>query len=66
MILKWKTIGKQHTEHLISVFKKLYDMEEDWDGELYCRISLNWIYNEWYVDISMPTYIHKKTHQIQT
>ena len=35
-------------------------MEEDWKGELCCGISLNWIYAEGYVDISMSNYVHKQ------
>ena len=35
-------------------------MEEDWEGELYCSIALKWNYEKGYVDMSMPTYLHKK------
>ena len=35
-----KYVGKQHAEHLMSILKKHYDMEEDWKGELYCGITL--------------------------
>jgi hypothetical protein len=54
-----KYIGNQHAEHLRSVLKEHHGMEEDWGGELYCRISLNWNYDKIYVDISMPNYVHK-------
>ena len=42
------------------VLGKHYKMTEDWNGELYCGIKLQWNYNEGYVDISMPNYVHKK------
>ena len=29
-----KYVGKQHAEHLMSILKQHYDMEEDWKGEL--------------------------------
>ena len=35
-------------------------MKEDWGGELYCGINLSWNYGEGYVDISMPSYVHKQ------
>eukprot|EP00978_Attheya_sp_CCMP212_P010663 scaffold25948_cov32-Attheya_sp.AAC.1 len=31
----------------------------DWDGALYCDITLDWNYEEGWVDISMPGYIKK-------
>ena len=35
-----KYIGQQHTEHLRSVLKEHYVMEEDWGGELYCETNM--------------------------
>ena len=55
-----KYIGREHAEHLMSVLKQHYKMEEDWKGELYCGISINWNYEKGYVDISMSNYVHKK------
>ena len=34
-------------------------METDWTGPLYIRITLQWNYQEGYVDISMPKYVQK-------
>ena len=55
-----KYIGKEHAEHLFSVLGKFYDIEIDWNGELYCGITLDWHYNDGYVDISMPNYVQKQ------
>ena len=55
-----KYICRKHAEHLMIVLKKHYKMEEDWEGELYCGIALKWNYEKGYVDMSMPTYLHKK------
>ena len=55
-----KYVGKQHAEHLLSVLKEFYDVEEDWNGEIYCGITLDWHYNKGYVDIPMPNYVHKQ------
>ena len=41
------------------MIKKDYKIAEDWEGKLYCGISLDWNYKEKYVDISMPGYIKK-------
>jgi hypothetical protein len=55
-----KYIGREHAEHLMYVFNKHYNMEEDWKGELYCEINLKWNYKERYANISMPNYVRKK------
>ena len=53
-----KYIGKQHVEHLVHCLKKHYaKASEDWEGKLYCGITLDWNYFERWVDISMPGYI---------
>ena len=38
----------------------MYEMEKDYNGELYCGITLKWNYEKGYVDNSMPNYLHKK------
>ena len=35
-------------------------MEVDWDGSLYCGITLDWDYANYHVDISMPKYVQKQ------
>ena len=44
----------------MDVLKLYYNMEENWKGQLYCGITLNWNYNKGYVDISMPNNVAKK------
>ena len=46
--------------HLIAAIWKNYTLEVDWEGALYCGITLKWNYAEGYVDISMPNYVHKQ------
>ena len=42
-----KYVGKENKDHLIQTLKKNYgDIEEDWIGNLYCRITLDWNYEE--------------------
>jgi hypothetical protein len=55
-----KYIGKEHALHLIAALKKHYEVEIDWEGSLYCGISLDWHYDEGYLDISMPKYVGKQ------
>ena len=35
-------------------------MEEDWQGKLYCGITLDRNYEKGYVDTSMPNYVAKQ------
>jgi hypothetical protein len=52
-----KYVGKNNALHLINALRQHYDVEEDWDGKLYCGISLKWNYDNKHVDISMPGYM---------
>ena len=55
-----KYVGKQHVEHSVHCLKKHYaKVSEDWEGKLYCGITLEWYYNQSWVDISMPGYIKR-------
>ena len=45
--------------HLLGMLKQHYDIEVDWKGALYCGITLNWNYEQKFVDLSMPNYVHK-------
>ena len=55
-----KYVGKEHVQHLLGILKKWYEVEEDWTGSLYCEITLNWHYNQHYVDISVVNYVLKQ------
>ncbi len=54
-----KYVGREHVEHLIAAIKTKYKLVEDWTGDLYCGIKLNWDYQARTLDISMPGYIKK-------
>ena len=61
-----KYIGKENAEYLIKDMKKAgYKVAIDWDGSLYCGITLEWNYKEQWLDKSMPGYIEKllKRHE---
>ena len=55
-----KYVGKEHAQHLLNVLKEFYEIEEDWTGSLYCGITLDWHYDQQYVDISMVNYVLKQ------
>jgi len=37
-----KYVGKQHAQHLSTSLRENYKITEDWTGELYLGIKLNW------------------------
>ena len=45
---------KEDVDHLIATLKKDFTPSEDWDGDLYCGITLKWYYVKRTLDISMP------------
>ena len=40
-----KYIKKTDVEHLLSVLKKNYKVDTDWDGTRYLGLTLDWDYN---------------------
>ena len=54
-----KYTNKNDVQHLISCLKTHYGLTEDWTGNLYCGIRLEWNYKTRTLDISMPGYIRK-------
>ena len=54
-----KYSNEEDIDHLIQSLKKDFTLSEDWKGDLYCGISLNWDYEARTLDISMPGYIQK-------
>ena len=52
-------------EHLLDALRSSYTISVDRTGSQYCGLAINWNYEEKYVDISMPGYIHKALHKFQ-
>jgi hypothetical protein len=47
-------------EELVQILKDHYEaVSEDWEGTLFCGITLDWDYDKKTVDLSMPGYIAK-------
>jgi hypothetical protein len=65
-----KYVKQNNVDHLIRCIKETYKVTEDWSGDLYCGIKLDWDYNARTLDISMLGYIKKLllkyTHCIPT
>jgi hypothetical protein len=58
-----KYIGKDYVQHLINTLKQDYEIKEDWDGNQYLSITLDWDYKKRKVHLSMPGYIDKALAQ---
>jgi hypothetical protein len=52
-----KYFSKPDALHLINAIKAHYELTIDWSGTLYCGLTLDWHYDEGYVDVSMPKYV---------
>lgn len=49
--------GREHAEHLSMALKTRYPVTEDWDGNRYTGITLQWDYENRTVDLSLPGYV---------
>jgi hypothetical protein len=54
-----KYVGREHVNHLIKCIKGIYELIEDWTGNLYCGIKLLWDCNAPTLNISMSGCIKK-------
>jgi hypothetical protein len=55
-----KYISDENLRHLFAALHtETYDIVEDWAGDLYCGINLEWNYARRWVDFAMPTYAIK-------
>jgi hypothetical protein len=60
-----KCVGKQHAGHLYNALEENYKAACDWEGKLYCGVSLDWNYQQRTVDLSMPGYVTAALHKYQ-
>jgi hypothetical protein len=60
-----KYVGKENADHLLNTLRQYYPTTADWDGELYCGITLKWNYDEHWVELSMPHYVKSALHKFQ-
>ena len=52
-----KYFSKDDADHLLASLSKHYQYTTDWTGTNYCGLTLDWHYQQGYVDISMPAYV---------
>ena len=60
-----KHVGRQHAEHLEQTLRKHYRITTDWEGALYCGITLKWDYEKGTVELSMPGHIDRALQRFQ-
>ena len=60
-----KYFNLEDVTHLLTALKQYYKITEDWKGNNYLGLNLDWNYQQGYVDISMPGYIAKVLHKFQ-
>jgi hypothetical protein len=54
-----KYINETDVNHLIQALKQDYEIEEDWEGNRYLGITLDWDYKKREVHLSMPGYVER-------
>lgn len=54
-----KYTNKADAEHLYNCIAEHYKVKADWEGKLYCGITLDWDYEKRTVTLSMPGYVKK-------
>ena len=60
-----KYVGIEHFQHLKNALCDLYEITVDMSGSKYLGMTINWNYDEKYVEISMPDYVKKALHRYQ-
>ena len=53
-------MGKENAQHLVGVLRKFYETEKDGTGSLNYGITLDWHYDQGYVNIAMINYVQKQ------
>lgn len=60
-----KYYNNDDADHLLNSLKTNYKPTTDWSGTNFCGLILDCNYHRGYVEISMPTYIHKLLAKLQ-
>ncbi|KAL7528154.1 hypothetical protein ACHAXR_005043 [Thalassiosira sp. AJA248-18] len=60
-----KYVGKEHALHLKDTLERHYKVTNDWTGNRYIGITLDWDYQRKQVHLSMPGYVAKALKQFQ-
>jgi hypothetical protein len=61
-----KYVGREHAEHLVAAIKSLYTLTTNWQGNVYCGLTLKWNYiGARSVQLSMPGYVAKALNKFR-
>ena len=60
-----KYIDKENALHVLDALKSKYTISTDWEGKIYCVMTLDWNYKQQTVTISIPNYVSKALHKFQ-
>ena len=60
-----KYIDRANARHLFDALKAKHTISTDWEGKLYCGMTLDWNYKQQTVNISIPNYVSKYLHKFQ-
>ena len=60
-----KYIDRANALHLLDALKAKYTISTDWEGKIYCGMTLNFNYKQQTVTISIPNYVSKALHIFQ-
>ena len=61
-----KYFSKSELNHLINALQTNYKISMDFSGRNYCGLTIDWNYEQGFVDISMPNYIKKALENLRT
>jgi hypothetical protein len=60
-----KYVGCKHAEHLATILNEHYKCLQDWNGQHYLGMNINWDYNDKKVHVSMLEYVPEALTQFQ-
>ena len=60
-----KYTNREHAQHLFNTLKKYYTISIDWSGSKYCGLSLDWNYDDRWVQVSIPGFVGKAQERYQ-
>ena len=60
-----KYFSKDDAQHLMDCLGQNYKYTTDWKGKNYCGLTMEWNYEDGYVDVSMPGYVPSSLQRLQ-
>ena len=60
-----KYFSSDDAQHLLDSLGKYYKYTTDWKGQNYCGLTMDWHYDDGYVDVAMPGYVQASLQRLQ-